>query len=229
MMNLSSHVNDFAAFTPALLGRRVVRLVLHYDENPDTPPPFTVFYEETPTDAPQTSQNLVLQQATSSRFQIEIPISETILANGGNMSWAINDSLGNLSGQWGGAATLLPSGLPIGYIPLRGSGEYTVKSFPKLNMVALESGKFRVSDLDFINVQALSMAQAAAKARRIAALSDLSGTLIYQRAGIEYAAQPAGRFTEAMTEIARVIEFAVEEVRNQQRFDLSNAELVRYL
>jgi hypothetical protein len=116
-----------------------------------------------------------------------------------------------------------------GYVPLRGPGTYTVKSFPKMNMIAIESGKFRVTDLDFINVQALSMAQAARKARRIAELSDLSGTLIIQRTGVESAARPSGRFRDAMTEIARVIDFAVEEVRNQQKFDISNVELVRYL
>ena len=116
-----------------------------------------------------------------------------------------------------------------GYVPLRGPGAYTVKSFPKLNMIAIESGRFRVSDLDFINVQALSMAQAAAKARRIAALTDLNGTLILQTGGIESAALPSGRFKDAMNEIARVIEFATEEVRNQQKFDVTNLELVRYL
>ena len=116
-----------------------------------------------------------------------------------------------------------------GYIPLRGPGAHTVKSFPKLNMIAIENGRFRVSDLDFINVQALSMSQAAAKARRIAALTDLSGTLILQSGGIESAARPAGRFKDAMNEIARVIEFATEEVRNQQKFDITNVELVRYL
>lgn len=116
----------------------------------------------------------------------------------------------------------------VGYIPLRGNGAHTVKSFPKMNIILLEQGNYKVADLDFINVQALSMAQAARKARQVASLVP-QGRLILQSGGIEQAARPAGRFEQAMLEIARVIEFCTEEVRNQQKFDVDNVELIRYL
>jgi hypothetical protein len=203
-------------------------VTFYYDENVDTPPPFDVVLEQESVMIPGlTGTTHRMDTISSTRFQKIIPLRADVISSGGYINWRVVDSFGNLPGTFGGSAQVSASS--SGYLPLRGPGEYTVKSFPKMNMIAIESGKFRVTDLDFINVQALSMAQAARKARRIAELSDLSGTLIIQRAGVESAARPSGRFRDAMTEIARVIEFAVEEVRNQQKFDISNVELVRYL
>ena len=169
MMNLTSFVNDVPAFSPALAGERVVRLVLHYDENPDTPPPFTVLFQETPNNAAQRIRSFTMQQAGSTRFQVEMPIAEILLTNGGTMSWAVNDALGNLEGQWGGGAELLPQTVQGGFQAQLRTGDWRIKDFTVLTGIErLESGLFAVYDIDFVNTQLLSMKQGAEKMRRIA-------------------------------------------------------------
>lgn len=219
---------------PAPSMTRGVRVTLSIQDGDDSLAPFSITFKHETTVAPGfiSTAPIAMTPVGSSRFVAQFAIPVNVYSDGGNVQYSILDS----SGEWGGdpdfaGYCVIPAAgnNVTGYVPLRGPGAYTVKSFPKLNMIAIEAGRFRVSDLDFINVQALSMAQAAAKARRIAALTDLNGTLILQTGGIESAALPSGRFKDAMNEIARVIEFATEEVRNQQKFDVTNLELVRYL
>ena len=235
MMNLASYINDFASFTPALNGKRVIRLVLHYDENPDTPPPFTVQLLQTPSSAtstpePQIISNHTFQAVSTTRFRIELEIAAIMHTNGGAMSWAINDALGNLAGTWGGGATLLPSG-GNGFIPDQRPGEFTIKDFTVFDGVErTASGLYVSHDIDFVNTQLLSMSQGAAKMRRIAASADTNFTLRFRKRSErneEYIARRSTIFQEYLNESARVIEFAVSEVRNNQRFDLNNIRFHR--
>lgn len=128
----------------------------------------------------------------------------------------------------------VPSPLPPGAIvPVRRTAQYLIRDFTKLNGIQKSAGgTYRVWDIDFISIQALSMAQAANKCRELvaAANADPTFSLQYRRRALpneEWTAQRDGTFNQAMGEIARVIDFAVEEVQNQQKFNLVNPQLLK--
>lgn len=121
----------------------------------------------------------------------------------------------------------------LGYIPLRREAQHLIRDFTKLNGIQKSAGgTYRTWDIDFISTQALSMAQAARKCRELAqaAQTDPNFSLQYRSRAIpneEWTARRDATFNEAMSEIARVIEFAVEEVQNRQKFNLVNLKLLR--
>jgi hypothetical protein len=128
----------------------------------------------------------------------------------------------------------VPTPLPPGAIvPVRRNAQYLIRDFTKLNGIQKSAGgTYRVWDIDFISIQALSMAQAANKCRELvaAANADPTFSLQYRRRAVpneEWTAQRDGTFNQAMGEIARVIDFAVEEVQNQQKFNLVNPQLLK--
>lgn len=137
--------------------------------------------------------------------------------------------------QFGFGETTFPAAQPTqnGYIPQRRSAQYLIRDFTKLNGIQKSAGgTYRTWDIDFISIQALSMAQAANKCRELvaAASADPNFSLQYRRRALpneEWTAQRDTTFNQAMSEIARVIDFAVEEVQNQQKFNLVNPQLLR--
>ena len=137
--------------------------------------------------------------------------------------------------QFGFGETTFPAAGPTqnGFIPQRRNAQYLIRDFTKLNGIQKSAGgTYRVWDIDFISTQALSMAQAANKCRELvaAANADPTFSLQYRRRALpneEWTAQRDATFNQAMSEIARVIDFAVEEVQNQQKFNLVNPQLLR--
>jgi hypothetical protein len=137
--------------------------------------------------------------------------------------------------QFGFGETIFPAAEPTqnGYIPQRRNAQYLIRDFTKLNGIQKSAGgTYRVWDIDFISTQALSMAQAANKCRELvaAASADPNFSLQYRRRALpneEWTAQRDATFNQAMGEIARVIDFAVEEVQNQQKFNLVNPQLLK--
>jgi hypothetical protein len=120
-----------------------------------------------------------------------------------------------------------------GYIPQRRNAQYLIRDFTKLNGIQKSAGgTYRVWDIDFISTQALSMAQAANKCRELvqAATADPTFSLQYRTRALsneEWTAQRDATFNQAMSEIARVIDFAVDEVQNKQKFNLLNPQLLK--
>jgi hypothetical protein len=120
-----------------------------------------------------------------------------------------------------------------GYIPQRREAQYLIRDFTKLNGIQKSAGGiYRTWDIDFISTQALSMAQAANKCRELvaAANADPGFSLQYRRRALpneEWTAQRDATFNQAMSEIARVIDFAVEEVQQKQKFNLVNPQLLK--
>jgi hypothetical protein len=120
-----------------------------------------------------------------------------------------------------------------GYIPQRRNAQYLIRDFTKLNGIQKSAGgNYRVWDIDFISTQALSMAQAANKCRELvaAATADPTFSLQYRTRALsneEWTAQRDATFNQAMSEIARVIDFAVDEVQQKQKFNLVNPQLLK--
>lgn len=118
-----------------------------------------------------------------------------------------------------------------GFVPEEREGAYTIKDFTVLTGIErLQSGLFVVHDIDFVNTQLLSMLQGADKMRRIASGTDPNFTLQFRARSSrneEYTARRGASFRACLNESARIIEFAVEEVRNKQRFDLQNVQFSR--
>jgi hypothetical protein len=120
-----------------------------------------------------------------------------------------------------------------GYIPQHRNAQYLIRDFTKLNGIQKSAGgNYRVWDIDFIQVQTLSMAQAANKCRELvqAANADPTFSLQYRTRALsneEWTAQRDVTFNQAMSEIARVIDFAVDEVQQKQKFNLVNPQLLK--
>jgi hypothetical protein len=120
-----------------------------------------------------------------------------------------------------------------GYIPQHRNAQYLIRDFTKLNGIQKSAGgTYRVWDIDFISTQALSMAQAANKCRELvaAATADPTFSLQYRTRALsneEWTAQRDATFNQAMSEIAQVIDFAVDEVQNKQKFNLVNPQLLK--
>ena len=117
-----------------------------------------------------------------------------------------------------------------GYVALHRSGAYTIRNFKKLNVLSFASGKYEQRGLDFVNIQTLSLLQAAKKCRSIALLP--SPSVVFQTPGAKnemYATPVQPDFVDWANEVARVIEFCADEVRNLQKFSLTNLEPGRLL
>jgi hypothetical protein len=119
----------------------------------------------------------------------------------------------------------------VGFVPALRTGQYTIKDFSVFNGIQrTPSGNFYKYDIDFINVQLLSMKQGALKMRRIAAVADSAFGMQFRTQwarDTEFNAKKAAGFNDCLLESARIIEFAVNEIRNNQRFDLANVEYNR--
>jgi hypothetical protein len=120
--------------------------------------------------------------------------------------------------------------------PQRRVGNYTIKDFTVLNAIyrAGSPTNFIKKDLDFINVQLLSIRQAVQKMYQVAVAkeNDLNATAIFrtrQDKRKEYAANIDDSFTEFLLESVRVMNYAVDEVRFNQKFNLPSPTLVRDL
>jgi hypothetical protein len=128
----------------------------------------------------------------------------------------------------------VPTPLPPGaFVPQYRTGQYLIRDFTKLNGIEQSiGGTYRTWDIDFIQVQTLSMAQAAQKCRDIAASSDPNLTLQYRLRSLpheEWTARRDPTLNAALGEIARVIDFSVAEIQNKQKFSLANPHLLRVL
>lgn len=119
----------------------------------------------------------------------------------------------------------------VGFEAQHRAGAFTIKNFNKLNLVTTQHAKFEVVDLDFINIQTLSLVQAGLKCQAIAGYEKSKCSLISQRKGfkIEEAFSLTDSAQAAFYEISRVAAFASNEIRNLQQFDLANREVLRNL
>jgi hypothetical protein len=119
----------------------------------------------------------------------------------------------------------------VGFVPALRTGQYTIKDFSVLDGIQRTIiGTYSKFDIDFVNVQLLSMKQGALKMRRIAAVANSEFGFKFRTKiakDMEYTAKKANGFNEYLLESARIIEFAVDEVRNNQRFDLDNTQFLR--
>jgi hypothetical protein len=120
--------------------------------------------------------------------------------------------------------------------PERRVGNYTIKDFTVLNAIYRAGAPtyFIKKDLDFINVQLLSIRQAVQKMYQVAVAkdNDLNMTAIYrtrQDKRKEYSAKVDTSFVDFLYESVRVMNYAVDEVRFNQKFNLLSPTLVRDL
>jgi hypothetical protein len=120
--------------------------------------------------------------------------------------------------------------------PQRRVGQYTIKDFTVLNAIYRAGAPtyFIKKDLDFINVQLLSIRQAVQKMYQVAVAkdNDLNTTAIYRTRADkrkEYSAKIDDDFKEFLLESVRVMNYAVDEVRFNQKFNLPSPTLVRDL
>jgi hypothetical protein len=128
--------------------------------------------------------------------------------------------------------TELGTGAPtVGFVPALRTGAYTIKDFSVLDGIQRTSiGTYAKFDIDFVNVQLLSMKQGAIKMRRIAAIANTEFGFKFRTKiakDMEYTAKKDNAFNQYLLESARIIEYAVDEVRNNQRFDLANTQFLR--
>lgn len=130
-------------------------------------------------------------------------------------------------------ATLQQTATIIGFVAAHRTGIYTIKDFTLLNSIErLPNGNFKRRDLDFINTQLLSLGQAAVKMRQLAASADPNLSLQFRARAdkmTEYNSRKGGNFGDYLNESARIIEFAVNEIRNNQRFDLTNIQFSKII
>lgn len=118
----------------------------------------------------------------------------------------------------------------IGFVPNSREGQYTIKDFTVLDGIHRINGFYEKLDIDFINTQLLSMKQGANKMRRIAASTDPNFTIQFRpRTAREevYSARRSQTFNEYLLECARVLDFAINEVQNNQKFNLDNVQFQR--
>jgi prefoldin subunit 5 len=123
----------------------------------------------------------------------------------------------------------------IGFVPNTRAGQYTIKDFTVLDGIhrrtnGANSGFYEKLDIDFINTQLLSLKQGANKMRKIAASQDANFTLQFRPRSAredEYTARRSQSFTDYLLESARILDFAINEVRNNQKFNLDNIRFHR--
>jgi hypothetical protein len=131
----------------------------------------------------------------------------------------------------------VPAPLPPGAIvPQRRVGTYTIRDFTVLNAIYQAGAPkyFIKKDLDFINIQLLSIRQAVQKMEEVALAraQDPNITAIYRTRADkrkEYSARIDAGFVEYLQETTRIMRYAVDEVRYNQKFNLLSPTLVRDL
>ena len=120
--------------------------------------------------------------------------------------------------------------------PQRRTGAYTIRDFTVLNAIYQAGAPtlFVKRDLDFINIQLLSIRQAVQKMDEVALAraQDPNLTAIYRTRADkrkEYSARINADFVEYLQETTRIMRYAVDEVRYNQKFNLLSPTLVRDL
>jgi hypothetical protein len=120
--------------------------------------------------------------------------------------------------------------------PQRRVGTYTIRDFTVLNAIYQAGAPtfFVKRDLDFINIQLLSIRQAVQKMDEVALAraQDPNLTAIYRTRADkrkEYSARINADFVEYLQETTRIMRYAVDEVRYNQKFNLLSPTLVRDL
>lgn len=118
--------------------------------------------------------------------------------------------------------------------PKRRAGDFTLKDFTVLHAVYQVGTPltFLKQDLDFIAVQMLSLQQAMQKMRWVALAMDnnLPVSVIHRPRSNrlkEYTAKAGPDFKDFLMESSRVMEYAVNEIRNLQRFNVPSPFLLR--
>lgn len=116
--------------------------------------------------------------------------------------------------------------------PKRRSGTQTLKDYNVFHAVFKQSGLYQKRDLDFINIQMLSVRQAVQKMRDVSSLINPSNTVsVIHRSKLqrksEFTAKMDNSFKEYLSECARIMEYAVDEIRNKQTFTINNPTFLR--
>ena len=121
-------------------------------------------------------------------------------------------------------------------MPKRRTGAYTIKDFTVLNAIYRTGNPphFNKRDLDFIDVQMLSVQQAVRKMYQIgvAKQNDLNTSAIYRRRSNrleEYSATMQDDMVEYLFECVRIMNYCVDEIRFKQFFNLNNPTLLRII
>lgn len=245
MSKLSAIWND--AGTPPLQTERVLRLRFDYTtDNPDVYPPFQIHFVTDIAGVVDT-QMLNFPQTSPNVYQLEIVVPSDVFATGGIVSFEIVDAGNNSAGEFAGAMfypappspdvsalveTELQALESTGVIlrPRRRAGTLNLRQFNVFNTIYRNGGHYEKRDLDFIDVQLRSVAQAAQKCRTLILAGDPHTTAIYRtRANKtdEYGAHSTTEFRDYVSEIARIMDYAVAECRDRQKFILSNDFFIR--
>lgn len=150
-------------------------------EQADAPPPYTVTLAYDLANGTNLTATYTMSPTSSVRYATtifliaEVPLGGNIVAsvNCANNEWA--------GGIYGNSVRIPPfggqSGGQSGFQPARRTGIYKLPDFVQLNSIERSAGGLYIQrDLDFVNVQTLSMAQAATKCRAIANATDPTRT-----------------------------------------------------
>jgi hypothetical protein len=121
-------------------------------------------------------------------------------------------------------------------MPKRRMGAYTIKNFTVLNAIYRTGNPpvFNKRDLDFIDVQMLSVQQAVRKMYQIgvAKQNDLNTSAIFRRRSNrleEYSSKIEDDFVEYLFECVRIMNYCVDEIRFKQSFNLNTPTLLRII
>ncbi len=195
--------------------------------------PYTIVFQYETTTAPGfiAAPPMVMAPKGSNRFFAQWEIPDAVYSSGGNVQYAILDASGEWAGNPDFAGYCVVGLSGGGFIPKVRMGAYTIKDFTLLNSIErLANGNYKRRDLDFINTQLLSIGQAAVKMRELATSADPNLSLQFRPRSdkmTEYNSRKGTNFSDYLNESARIIEFAVNEIRNNQRFDLTNIHVSR--
>jgi hypothetical protein len=121
-------------------------------------------------------------------------------------------------------------------LPKRRTGTYTIKDFTVLNAIYRTGNPtvFNKRDLDFIDVQMLSVQQAVRKMYQVgvAKQNDLNTSAIFRRRSNrleEYSATMEDDMVEYLFECVRIMNYCVDEIRFRQSFNLNTPTLLRII
>jgi hypothetical protein len=178
---------------------------------------------------------LASAQGNTTALQTQLASAQSALVSAQTQVAALQAQVAALQAAGGGnLQPLINAGLILQ--PQRRAGQYTIKDFTVLNAIYRAGAPtyFIKKDLDFINVQLLSIRQAVQKMYQVAVAkdNDLNTTAIYRtRANKrkEYSAKIDDDFKEFLLESVRVMNYAIDEVRFNQKFNLPSPTLVRDL
>lgn len=192
----------------------------------------------TQRDTLQNQLNTTNAQLTTTTQQKEAAEAQVTILNG--QISTLQNQITPLQTQLANALAALSAAVPLEALeasgeilkPKRRTGEWTIKDFNVLNTIYREAGLYKSRDVDFINIQLLSLRQGARKMREIADAyaNDPNMTTVFRKNWLrtdEWRASVNADFREYLLETSRMLDYVINEVRNNQKFNLLNPQFVR--